>query len=55
MNGEGERRTSDGEIYKGYWVNGQLNGHGTIVNRLGTYEGEIINSVENGRGKMVIN
>lgn len=53
MNGEGERRTADGEVYKGNWVNGQLDGFGTIMNKLGTYEGEIVNSVENGKGTMV--
>ena len=53
LSGEGERETADGEIYKGLWMNGQLNGLGVIITHIGRYEGEIVNSVESGYGTMV--
>lgn len=53
LNGEGERETTNGEVYRGLWTNGQLNGLGTIITDIGRYEGEIVNSVEHGYGTMV--
>lgn len=53
MNGEGERTTAAGEIYRGIWMDGQLNGFGQIITSLGAFNGEVIDSVENGHGTMV--
>jgi len=55
LNGEGIRKTPNGETYKGYWENGQLNGIAEIITNIGLYQGEVVKSIENGKGKMVWN
>jgi hypothetical protein len=50
LNGPGERRYVNGDIYKGLWVDDNLEGQGSYELADGTYQGEFHKSLEHGTG-----
>ena len=53
LEGKGERRTPDGHIYAGTWVNGKLEGQGSVTTNDYKYIGYFHANKEHGRGKKV--
>lgn len=53
LNGQGERRTPNGEVYTGTWVDGKLTGPGTMTSPMGKYTGNFVDNQEHGYGSMV--
>ncbi len=53
LHGEGERKFSDGQFYRGKWTFGKLNGYGSYETLTEKYDGYFVNNMENGKGKKV--
>eukprot|EP00347_Sterkiella_histriomuscorum_P011643 403371667 len=50
LNGYGMRKTTNGEIYKGHWIDGKLEGDGEYESSTGKFKGRFIKNKENGYG-----
>jgi hypothetical protein len=48
LHGEGQRRSQNGEVFKGLWVCGKLTGKGTHSSDRESYEGHFKDNLESG-------
>ena len=50
LNGKGERKFVNGDLYSGFWVDDHLEGSGSFATKEGKYQGEFHKSLEHGHG-----
>jgi hypothetical protein len=50
LNGIGTRKSTNGDTYKGRWVDGKLDGDGEYICEHGRYKGNFFKNVEHGFG-----
>lgn len=44
------RKTTNGEVYKGHWIDGKLEGDGEYESSAGKFKGKFVKNKENGKG-----